>query len=121
MIILDAALNNSNKIDLSNPYFFCESGEVSWYDISAAIGKALYADGKVDSPDAKEIPPSDYEDLWGQFTPDVVGCNSRNKADRLRELGWEPIELSVFDAYEKEELPMLLKETGFARSTMTLS
>jgi hypothetical protein len=42
----------------------------------------------------------------------VIGQNSRNRAERLRELGWRPKELGVREAFAKEELPILLKETS---------
>jgi hypothetical protein len=42
----------------------------------------------------------------------VVGQNARNRADRLRDLGWKPKERAVHEAFTNEELPILLKETG---------
>jgi hypothetical protein len=42
----------------------------------------------------------------------VIGQNSRNKAERLRDLGWQPKEIRMREAFAKEELPILLKETG---------
>lgn len=68
------------------------------------------------------IPEANYKDLFGQFTPDVVGCNSRNRSDRLRAMGWKATELGIRDAFTKEDLPVLLAETGpFKASEMTLS
>jgi hypothetical protein len=42
----------------------------------------------------------------------VVGQNARNRADRLRELGWKPKERNVREAFAKEELPILMEERG---------
>ncbi|EFY85434.1 NAD dependent epimerase/dehydratase family protein [Metarhizium acridum CQMa 102] len=108
--------------ELQNPYFFCESGEVTWGEVSAIIGKGLYNAGRIATPETKSIPESDYGDLFGPFTPDVVGCNCRNRADRLRSMGWKPEQLGLEEAFEKEDLPALLSEKGeFKASEMTLS
>lgn len=68
----------------------------------------------------KEIPEDHYDDLFGIHTVGVIGANSRNRADRLRDLGWQPKEMSIKEAFQKEELPILLKETaefnGYARA-----
>lgn len=86
------------------------------------IGKGLYKAGRISTPKAQSIPESDYVDLFGQFTPDVVGCRCRNRADRLRAMGWKPEQLGFEEAFEKEDLPVLLAEKGeFKASGMTLS
>ncbi|KID96023.1 NAD dependent epimerase/dehydratase family protein, partial [Metarhizium majus ARSEF 297] len=108
--------------ELQNPYFFCESGEVTWGQVGAIIGKGLYKAGRITTPDTRSIPESEYVDLFGQFTPDVVGCSCRNRADRLRSMGWKPEQLGIEEAFEKEDLPSLLAEKGeFKTSEMTLS
>lgn len=76
------------------------------------IGKHLHQAGKISTADIKKIPESEYGDVFGEFTPNVVGCNAKNRADRLSALGWKPQELSVEAAYEKEELPILLEGSG---------
>ncbi|KJK81403.1 hypothetical protein H634G_02661 [Metarhizium anisopliae BRIP 53293] len=108
--------------ELKNPYFFCESGEVTWAEVGAIIGKGLYKAGRITTPDTRSIPESEYVDLFGQFTPDVVGCSCRNRADRLRSMGWKPEQLGIGEAFEKEDLPALLAEKGeFKASEMALS
>ncbi|EFY95160.1 NAD dependent epimerase/dehydratase family protein [Metarhizium robertsii ARSEF 23] len=108
--------------ELQNPYFFCESGEVTWGQVGAIIGKGLYKAGRITTPDTRSIPESEYVDLFGQFTPDVVGCSCRNRADRLRSMGWKPEQLGIGEAFEKEDLPALLAEKGeFKASEMALS
>lgn len=111
-----------SEAGLENPYFFCESGETTWGDIAAMIGKGLHKAGRIDTSSARPIPESEYADLFGEFTPDVVGCNCRNRADRLRSMGWKPEQLGFEDAFEREDLPVLLSEKGqFQASGMTLS
>jgi hypothetical protein len=108
--------------ELQNPYFFCESGEVTWGEVAAVIGKGLYKAGRITNPEPRSILESEYVDLFGQYTPDVVGCSCRNRGDRLRAMGWKPEQLGLAEAFEKEDMPVLLSEKGdFKASTMTLS
>ena len=108
--------------DLQNPYFFCESGETTWGGVASMIGKGLHGAGRISSSETQTIDKADYKDLFGPFTPDVVGCSCRNRADRLRSMGWKAEQLGFEDAFEKEDLPVLLGEKGeFKASEMTLS
>lgn len=53
MIIFDAAMTNSEKVEYGlNGFYFGINGEHSWYDISKAIGKAMVKHGlsKSDEP-----------------------------------------------------------------------
>ncbi|KAK4500627.1 hypothetical protein PRZ48_008816 [Zasmidium cellare] len=109
------------EVSLQNPYFFCESGEMTWRDLSATIGEALHEAGKIHEPEPKSIPSEQYVDLFGKFTPDVVGCNARHKAERVRLLGWEPKHIDVKKSFVEEELPVLLKERTFKASNLALA
>lgn len=120
--ILKYAENTSPEEALKNPYFFCENGEeISWGDIATMIGKHLKASGRIDSAEPKEIPKTEWDDLFGPYSAVVIGANSRSRAERLRELGWEPKERKIWEAYEKEELPLLLEENeefhGYSKPT----
>lgn len=96
---------------LDNPYFFCENGvEKSWLEVAQQVAKGLYEAGKIKDPQPRSLPENLYGDLFGPYSGAVVGLNSRSRAVRLRELGWEPREKSVWDSYREEELPELLKE-----------
>lgn len=44
------------------------------------------------------------------YTAAVIGLNSRSRAVRLRELGWQPKEKSIWESYHEDELPVILKE-----------
>lgn len=100
---------------LENPYFFCENGfEFVWKDAVAVLGKVLYDAGKIKSHEPRTIPESDYDDLFGKYTAWVVGSNSRSRANRLRQLGWEPKEKHLMESLAEDETPLILKEeTGF--------
>ena len=101
------------EVALEPPIFFCEDGrEISWGDAAAMIGEELHSAGRLSDPTPREIPEDQYADLFGMYTPVVIAQNARNRADRLRGLGWEAKEIDVREAFKKEELPILLKETG---------
>ncbi len=97
-----------------NPYFFCENGEeLSWGECATEIGKALHSAGKLKSPNTATIPEDLYGDVFGrQYTHIVAGSNSRNRANRLRKLGWQPREKGTLASLREDEIPMLIKETG---------
>ncbi|KAH8663937.1 NAD dependent epimerase/dehydratase family protein [Xylariales sp. PMI_506] len=98
----------------NNPYYFCETTgdrEPSWREIAEQIGASLHAAGRIADPTPRTIDPALYGDLFGkEFTPPVVGLNSRSRAVRLRELGWVPVEKSWRESYVQDELPHLLEE-----------
>lgn len=121
MTILKWLEQGSDQLGLEHPYFFCESGETSWADLAAVIGTGLNKAGVIDSASPRTIPEDAYKDLFGEFTTDVVGCNARHVAERVRTLGWSPTQLSLKDAFEKEDLPVLMNEKGFKSSGLTLS
>lgn len=95
-----------------SPYIFCENGqEFAWRDGVAVIGKALHQAGRIDSPETKTIPPDQYGDLFGEWSAWVVASNSRSRAIKLRELGWEPKEKGLFESLAEDEIPILLEES----------
>ncbi|KAJ5764752.1 hypothetical protein N7520_004311 [Penicillium odoratum] len=99
----------------ANPYFFCNNGDansVSWGACVAEIGRVLHQAGRITDPTPKTIPREDFGDLFADYTPHVVGSNSRNRSTRLQRLGWAPIEKDVFKSLEEDELPIIMKETG---------
>ena len=94
-----------------NPYFFCENGhESSWLQVAQHIGESLHAAGKIKTSIPRPIPKHLCSDLFGAFTDVVLGMNSRSRAVRLRALGWQPREPSIWESYQLEELPILLQE-----------
>lgn len=96
-----------------NPYFFVESGEEhSWKEAAEAIGHALHKVGKLADPAPKAVPENLYQDIFGEYTPHVVGANARNRANRLRSLGWLPKEKDSFASLSEDEVPLILKDSG---------
>ncbi|KAF8854890.1 NAD(P)-binding protein [Acephala macrosclerotiorum] len=98
---------------LQNPYWFMENGEEwSWAECAGEIGKALHKAGKVEDPTPREIPAELYKDLFGVWSLPVIGQNSRSRANRLRALGWKPVEKLSFESLREDEIPIILKEEG---------
>lgn len=98
---------------LENPYYFCESTgdqEPSWKEVAELIGQQLHKAGKIKDPKPKELKEDLWGDMFGDFTGAVIGLNSRSRAVRLRELGWQPKEKDWRASYAEDELPEILKE-----------
>ncbi|TKX26469.1 NAD dependent epimerase-like protein 5 [Elsinoe australis] len=111
MTLLKWLEESGPEVALEHPYFFCENGrEVTWGEMAGVIGEELYAVGKVEGKGAREIPEEEYGDLFGRYSLVVIGQNARNRAERLRGLGWEAVHKDVREAFREEELPLLLKE-----------
>jgi nucleoside-diphosphate-sugar epimerase len=103
---------STNEV-LGNPYFFCENGEeLSWGDCAAEIGRLLTIQGRIKDPVPQTVPVENYNDLFGDFTIAVAGSNARNRANRLRKLGWRPLEKNTFMTLAEDEIPLILRETG---------
>lgn len=96
-----------------NSYFFCENGqELSWGECAAEIGLILKSAGRIDQSTPKPIPKEEWGDLFGDYSGMVVGSNARNKANRLRKLGWAPLEKGTLASLAEDEIPIIVKETG---------
>ena len=113
VMILHWAEQAPDNVALENPYFFCENGEeISWGEIASVVGEELHKRGRIDELEAREIADADYGDLFGPYSTVVIGANSRSRAQRVRELSWEPRERKIREAFAEEELPILLEEKG---------
>jgi nucleoside-diphosphate-sugar epimerase len=113
MTILHYMESASGEKVLENPYFFIENGhEHSWEECAAEVGKGLKLAGRLEDPTPREIPSSLYGDLFQEWSVAVIGRNARNRANRLRALGWEAREKSTFDSLVSDEIPVLLAEKG---------
>lgn len=114
LVVLHHLESSDPESTLKNPYFFCErtgSDEPSWYFYSAFIASSLHKAGKNVDEQPKQLPSEDlYEDLFSKYTPAIIGMNSRSRAVRLRELGWEAREKDWKRSYVENELPEILKE-----------
>jgi len=98
---------------LKNPYFFIENGdEHSWERMATEIGTALHNAGRIQDPKPRQIPKELFGDLFQEWSVPVIGQNARNRANRLRALGWKPQAKSTFDSFVEDELPILLAEKG---------
>ncbi|VXB30488.1 NAD-dependent epimerase/dehydratase [Burkholderia sp. 8Y] len=79
-------------------FYFIESGEAQFRDMTAAMAKALGLRGPEDWPLEQAI------EEWGyEMASYGLGSNSRVRGERVRALlGWEPKRTSVIEWIEKE-------------------
>lgn len=111
IVLLHAMEKHPASWVLDDPYFFCENGkEFSWKEVGEKVGESLFKAGRIKDPNPKELTDEDFEQLFGEYTSAVLGLNSRSRALRLRDLGWEPREKSIWESWEQDELPALLRE-----------
>ncbi|CAM1508736.1 Fc.00g055840.m01.CDS01 [Cosmosporella sp. VM-42] len=111
LAILHYMESTSGEEVLKNPYFFIENGEeYSWERCAEEIGKALHKAGRIQDPNPRQIPSNLYGSLFGEWSLAVIGRNARNRANRLRALGWKPQEKSTFDSLISDEIPIILAE-----------
>ncbi|KAH6844737.1 hypothetical protein B0I37DRAFT_378166 [Chaetomium sp. MPI-CAGE-AT-0009] len=98
---------------LENPYFFAENGEErSWEECAQEIGRVLQKAGKIQDATPREISSDLYDDLFGKWSGVALGQNARNRANRLRALGWKPREKSAFESLLEDELPVILRDVS---------
>ncbi len=113
MRILHYMESSSGEEVLKKPYFFIENGdEHSWESMAAEIGTALHNARRIQDPKPRQIPKELFGDLFQEWSVPVIGQNARNRANRLRALGWKPQAKSTFDSFVEDELPVLLAEKG---------
>ncbi|CAO2647331.1 Nn.00g082530.m01.CDS01 [Neocucurbitaria sp. VM-36] len=94
---------------LENPYFFAENGsDTSMRDIAREIAQKLHTMGKIPASKTQTFTDDDYNDVLGPMTPRGLGCNSRSRAIRLRELGWNPIEKDVWASWREDAIPSIV-------------
>ncbi|KAB2573658.1 Uncharacterized protein DBV05_g7701 [Lasiodiplodia theobromae] len=96
-----------------NPYFFCENGrEFSWKEVAEGVAESLVKVGRLPKKDVRSFDKEagDWDQLFAAGTAAAIGLNSRSRAVRLRELGWEPREKSIWESWEQDELPAVLRE-----------
>jgi nucleoside-diphosphate-sugar epimerase len=111
LTILHYMESTSGEKVLENPYFFIENGEeYSWERCAEEIGRALKNAGKMQDATPRQVPRDLYNYLFGEWSLVVIGQNARNRANRLRALGWKPQEKSTFDSLVTDELPIILAE-----------
>ncbi|KAF2452218.1 NAD(P)-binding protein [Karstenula rhodostoma CBS 690.94] len=118
IVLLHYMEKSPASVFLDNPYFFCENGrEFSWREVAEQVGKSLKEKGLLKDAEPKEFSEKDWEELFGEYTGAVIGLNSRSRAVRLRELGWEAREKGIWESWLEDELPELLKEEGLGKSS----
>ena len=89
-ILFDAIVSGKQPASGRDGYYFLESGEYKQLAVAESIAKALYARGKVGSPEPVRLGESDLDPKSYQLALVGLGTNSRAKGERGRGLGWNP-------------------------------
>ena len=93
-----------------NGFYFLESGEYQQRAAVEAIAKALYARGKVVSPEAVPLSEADPVSESYKVALLYMGTNSLAKGERSRQLGWKPPQTTEdFYASIETDVDFLLK------------
>ncbi|KZV94948.1 hypothetical protein EXIGLDRAFT_611195, partial [Exidia glandulosa HHB12029] len=104
-----ATRNAATRPSPYSKFFFCESGQHSWRELTEAVAEALYKRGIVPT---KEVTSVSYEDAvkahpWAF----AVMTNSFGKATKARQMGWVPKHVN-WRADVDEDVERALKTLG---------
>lgn len=112
-VVLLHALERGEVDVRANPYFFCENGrEFSWREVAEGVAASLVRAGRLPAAEVRPFDreAGDWDQLFAAGTGPAIGLNSRSRAVRLRELGWAPREKGIWESWEEDELPAVLRE-----------
>lgn len=85
----------------SEGYFFTESDEHRWCDLSVALAQKAQKMGLLKTDEVDSLSPEEVEKMH-RYGSVLWGCNSRSRASRLRrELGWTPRGPGIEDTFEE--------------------
>ena len=109
-IIFDAIVSRKQLASGRDGYYFLESGEYTQLSVVQVIAKALYARGKVASPEAVQLSEADLVPEPYKALVAGVGSNIRARGGRSRKLGWNPPQTTEdFFASVRAEVDYLLE------------
>jgi len=91
-ILYDAIVANPDKVGHGRDgFYFGESGEHSWYDISKEIGRVLVKHGLSETDEPTPFSEEELVQYFGSLEVGYYfGTNSRARANHSRSLGWKP-------------------------------
>lgn len=83
-------------------WFFVENGEYSAIDAANKIGQVLFEKKAVETQEVNQFSGEEVSKYLGSHGWLVFGGNSRCKAERSRQLGWQPTRSEFFECIEAE-------------------
>ncbi|KHN98994.1 NAD dependent epimerase/dehydratase family protein [Metarhizium album ARSEF 1941] len=93
-LILQGILSNEQEIPHGRKgFFFAETGEHTWLEVSQGIANACFARDLCSTTEVKSIGLAEAASIIGgseELVEIVLASNSRSRADLGRELGWKP-------------------------------
>jgi len=75
-----------------NGYYFIEAFELSLAERAKACAERLYREGRISTPEVKMKTVEEFQSEMGVFASYLFCSSSRIKADKLKALGWEPLD-----------------------------
>ena len=93
-ILFDAIVSGKQPASGRNGFYFLESGEFKQLAVAETIARALYARGKVVSPEAIQLSEADLDPESCKFALVELGINARARSERSRQLGWNPLQMT---------------------------
>ncbi|CAI6336278.1 unnamed protein product [Periconia digitata] len=95
-LLNEAMKGNDSHIELGeNGYYFIEAFELSLAERAKAFAERLYSEGKIATSEVGLKTMEEFhEDFgnFGEFASYLFCSSSRVKADKLRKLGWRPVD-----------------------------
>jgi len=93
-VFVDEILRGGDRLGFGNQgYYFIEAFEVSLMERAVAVGDRLVKEGKIKNGEVELLSENEVERRYGGFMRYLVGSSSTVKADRLKALGWKPMEM----------------------------
>ncbi|OBT60807.1 hypothetical protein VE03_09902 [Pseudogymnoascus sp. 23342-1-I1] len=94
LFIIDEILKGEqSRIEYGDSgYYWVEAFEVSLMDRAKAIGERLFEEEKIETPDVEFKSLEEVTSKWSVYMGYLVGSSSRIKADKLKALGWKPLD-----------------------------
>jgi nucleoside-diphosphate-sugar epimerase len=78
-------------------YYFTETADHTWLDVTAAIAKIAHGRGAILTADIDQLDVAEASKVH-PWAPLLWGGNCRSRADRLRSLGWKPAGPTIYES-----------------------
>jgi nucleoside-diphosphate-sugar epimerase len=97
-LLLDKALAGQASTVPDGGWYFAENGEFKWKELAIKIGDVLHKKGLVKDTTLTQFTEQEIQEyLFGNYGYAAFGSNARCKAERSRQLGWEPTHPSLWE------------------------
>lgn len=92
-LLEEAQKGDDSKVQVGeNGYYFIEAFELAIVDRVKYGAERLYKEGRLPTPEIQYKSAEEAKAELSEFAPYLVGSSSRSRADKLRALGWKPLD-----------------------------